>query len=125
MHVFTLVITPGSRTTAYARAGRLLTRTAAQGIDYWTPGGRFRGRLQELGLVPEGDPWPEAIPISRIPRPVPERLLPIILVTPRGAWLWEPVGDDQATKAKWAARVNRLINQYSGGHTAVLMDTHF
>lgn len=124
MHTFTLVIVPGSRTTAYNRAGHLIARTANRGVDYYDAGGRWSGRLQELGLVPADDPWPEAIPVSRIPQPVPDRLIPITFITPRGAWLWRPVEETKKTEAAWVARVNRLVDKYRGGHTAVMVDVH-
>jgi hypothetical protein len=122
MHVFTLVITPGSRTTSYSRASRLVQRASSQGFDYWYAGGRFAGRLQQLGLVPPNDPWPDAIPASRLPTPLPLLLVPPALVTPRGAWLWRPLDDGKASA--WAHRVNRLVDQYRGGHSVVLMDAH-
>lgn len=122
MHVFTLVITPGSRGTSYGRASRLLTRAASRGFDRWGPGGRFAGRLQELELVLAGDPWPEAIPASRLPSPLPELLIPAALVTPRGAFLWRPVDGRRAST--WRRRVNRLVDQYRSGHTVVFMDAH-
>lgn len=51
--------------------------------------------------------------------------MPVIVVTPRGRWLWEPLEEDEAVRAQWLARLNRIIGKYSGGHTAVLMDVHF
>ncbi|MEJ7893344.1 MAG: hypothetical protein WKF94_11960 [Solirubrobacteraceae bacterium] len=122
MHVFTVVITPGSRGTAYERAYRLSSRAAAESFDWWMVGGRFSGRLQELGLLPADDPWSEAIPASRLPSPLPNLLVPPALITPKGAFLWEPLRGPKATT--WTQRVNRLIDQYRGGHTVVLMDGH-
>ena len=125
MHALALVIVPGGRGTAYGKADRLLGRTAPGYVDYWGFGGRFRGRLRALKLVPDGHAWPEAIPVSRVPKPVPDELLPVVLVTPRGAWVWEPVVPGEAARAEWIARVNRLVTKYRGGHTAVILDVHF
>ncbi len=45
MHVYTLVITPGPRRSAVARAGLLLTQAVPRSFDYWGTGGRFEDRL--------------------------------------------------------------------------------
>lgn len=123
MHVFTAVITPGSRGTAYKRASRLIGRAASQGFDYWYVGGRFEDRLLTAGLLQPGDPWPEAIPITRLPRPLPLDLVPAALVTPRAGWLWAPLQGGRSNEG-WRARVERLLSKYSPGHTLVLFDAH-
>ncbi|MGI9021546.1 MAG: hypothetical protein ACR2G3_12655 [Solirubrobacterales bacterium] len=122
MHVPTLVITPGSRARSYQRASRLVERAASQGFDYWRIGGLFDGELDELALVAADDRWPHAVPASRLPSPLPARLIPVALVTPKGAFLWKPL--DEAKAEAWRTRVNRLVDQYRGGHTVVLMDGH-
>ncbi len=122
MHVFTLVICPGGRDTAYERAYELYGRAANQGFDYWGPGGRFSGRLADFGLNSARDVWPEAIEADRLPSPLPDLLMPPALITPRGAFLWRPL-DDRKAQA-WSDRVNRLVDNYRSGHTVVLMDGH-
>lgn len=74
-------------------------------------------------MVPEGDRWPDAIPASRLPSPLPEEVIPVALVTPRGGFLWKPL--DRRKRSTWARRVNRLIDRYRGGHSVVMMDAHF
>lgn len=122
MHVLTLVICPGDRSSAYEQAGELYGRAANQGFDYWYPGGRFSGRLADLGLLPEGDEWPDAIESHRLPSPLPAALVPPALITPRGAFLWRPLDEREAEA--WAHRVNRLVDKYRADHTVVLMDGH-
>lgn len=45
MHVYTLVITPGPRRSALARAESLLAAAVPNGFDYWRTGGWFEDRL--------------------------------------------------------------------------------
>jgi hypothetical protein len=54
---------------------------------------------------------------------LPELLIPAALVTPRGAFLWQPVDGRRAST--WRKRVNRLVDQYRGGHTVVFIDAHY
>lgn len=122
MHIATLVITPGSRGSSYARADRLLFKAANDGFDYSRLPGIWGEVLRDLELLPTDDPWPYAIPTSRLPAPIPTELVPAALVTPRGAFLWKPI--EEAEARAWERRVNRLIDKYRGGHTIVLLDAH-
>lgn len=125
MHSFGLVIVPGSRGTAYERVQRLMLRSFPNGVDGWRPGGRFDERLPELGLTSVDDPRPDAVPVSFLPSPIPDTLVPSIFITPRGAWLWSGGTITKREQRAWAERINRLVDKYRGGHTAVVLDIHY
>ena len=56
MHIYTLVITPGPRRSAVARAEQLLARAVPRYCDYWRTGGRFSDRLGKVER-PQIDSW--------------------------------------------------------------------
>ena len=56
MHVYTLVIAPGPRRSAVARAEDLLKAAVPRGFDYWRTGGWFSDRLGKVER-PEIDAW--------------------------------------------------------------------
>lgn len=60
--------------------------------------------------------------LKKLPAPIPERLVPAVLLTPRAAWLWAPTGGTLAPA--WTARVNRLIDKHRAGHSLVVFDAH-
>jgi len=128
MHVATLAIAPGSRARAYGPAFDLAERSGGKGFDYWQYGGytAWGTVLGDLDLAAEDDPYPHAVPVSRLPSPLPGELIPMAFVTPRGAFLWGPIGEegDRFNDGAWTDRVNHLVDKYRGGHTAVLLDGH-
>ena len=56
MHIYTLVITPGPRRSAVARAEQLLARAVPNYCDYRGAGGRFSDRLGKVER-PHIDDW--------------------------------------------------------------------
>ncbi len=59
MHVYTLVIAPGPRRRAVARARTLLRAAVPRSCDYWRTGGWFLDRLGKVER-PEIDAWHDA-----------------------------------------------------------------
>lgn len=60
---------------------------------------------------------------SKLPSPLPERLIPAALVTPDGRWRCHPSRWRQGDP-RWSRWINATVDRYRGGHCVVVADCH-
>ena len=109
---------------SYARASQLVADSGSETFDYIGFGSPVFGDFADRGLVPAETHWRAAMPVADMPESVPDDLVPALLISPRGARMWQPLDSGEETTAKWRSRVNRIIDEYRDGHTVVLVDAH-
>ena len=118
----TWVIVQGRRHTAIRLASeRLNGLLNRERIDSYAIPGYYPDALPH---VDPADPAnvPAVELVERLPRPIPQSLVPHSYVSEGGRFFWGPI--DEHDRHEWQAKMERLLDRHRQEHCLVIADVH-